>query len=75
MCSTGTELFSCSMAFSTGMTCMPTPEPPGGTIWVMPSSGIWVMRLKKVARFGCCAVSSSFIIMNSAEPGTKIGRL
>ena len=75
MCSTLTDWFSCSIAFSTGMTCMPTPPPPGGSIGVTSSSGIWVIRLKNVARFGCCAVSSSFIIMNSALPGTKIGTL
>ena len=75
MCSTLAERFSCSMAFSTGMTCMPTPAPPGGIMGVTFSRGIWVIRLKKVASLGCFAVSSSFIIMNSAEPGTKMGTL
>ena len=57
------------------MTCMPTPLPPRGTICVTFSSGICVMRLKNVASSGCSSVSLSFIIMNSAEPGTKIGTL
>ena len=75
ICSISSVWFSFSMAFSTGITCMPTPAPPGGIMGVTPSKGIWVIRLKKVARFGCWAVSSSFIIMNSAEPGTKMGTL
>lgn len=31
--------FSIEMAFSTGMTCMPTPPPPGGSRCVLPASG------------------------------------
>ena len=75
MCSTDTDSFSMEIAFSTGMTCIPTPPPPGGTICVMPARGSCVIRLKKVASSGCSSVSLSFIIMNSALPGTKIGTL
>ncbi len=74
MCSRFTDLFSVSMAFSTGMTCMPMPAPPSGTIWVTPASGSWVIRLKNVKSSGCSSVSLSFMTMNSALPGTKIGR-
>ncbi len=73
MCSIGTDVEEDSIAFSTGMTCMPMPPPPIGTMGVMPSSGICVIRLKKVAIFGCSSISLSFITMNSAMPGTKIG--
>ena len=30
---------SAGIACSTGMTCMPMPAPPGGTICVMPANG------------------------------------
>ena len=35
----GTDVLAASMAFSTGMTCMPMPAPPGGTIGVALDSG------------------------------------
>ena len=66
-------MLSVGMAFSTGMTCMPMPAPPGGTSWVMPPSGSCVIRLKKVASWGNSSVSFGCIIMNSALPGTKMG--
>ena len=39
MCSRSTDSFSISIAFSTGMTCMPIPAPPSGTNGVIFSSG------------------------------------
>ena len=60
------------MAFSTGMTCMPMPAPPGGTISVMPASGRYAMRSKKSAVSGNISDCSGLIIMISALPGTNI---
>ena len=46
MCSTGMERSSCSMAFSTGMTCMPSPPPPGGTMGATCAGPVNAMRSK-----------------------------
>ena len=69
-----TERFSCSMAFSTGMTCMPMPAPPGGTILVTLVSGRYAMRSKNVPISGCSSIWRWFMTVNSAEPGTNMGR-
>ncbi len=61
------------MAFSTGMTCIPIPEPPIGTIGVTFSSGRKVMRSKNIASSGWRSISSVFMLVYSAEPGTNIG--
>ena len=61
------------MAFSTGMTCMPMPEPPMGTSGVIFSSGRNVMRSKNIASSGCLSISSTFMFVYSALPGTNIG--
>ena len=53
---------------------MPMPEPPGGTMGVTFSSGSLDIFSKKSAMIGCSCVCFSFIIMNSAHPGTNIGR-
>lgn len=58
------------MAFSTGMTCIPIPSPPGGTIWVMPARGMKVMRSKNEATAGFFAILSTEELNSSAEPGT-----
>ena len=73
MCSTLTDLSSMLMAFSTGMTCMPMPAPPGGTILVIFSRGSLVMRLKKYPSSGCSQRRLGFITVNSADPGTNMG--
>ena len=74
------EIFSSEMAslhistsFCTGMTCIPTPAPPGGTICVSPSSGIRLIRSKNLPISGCSSKTASFILANSALPGTNIG--
>ena len=67
------DWFSRDMAFSTGMTCIPIPAPPGGTIGVTFSRGRKVMRSKNIASSGWRSISSVFIFVYSAEPGTKSG--
>ena len=47
-----TDSFSIEMAFSTGMTCMPMPLPPIGTLGVIFSRGRKVMRSKNMASSG-----------------------
>ena len=74
MCSTEAVTFSCLMACSTGMTCMPMPAPPGGTILVALVSGRNDMRSKKVPISGCSSIWRWFMTVNSAEPGTNMGR-
>ena len=69
------DRFSVSMAFSTGMTCIPMPAPPGGTMAVMCSSGRNVIRSKKVVTSGRSAICLLFMLKNSALPGTNIGRM
>ena len=73
MCSTSTDSFVAGMAFSTGMTCMPTPAPPGGTMQVIFVSGRNDMRSKNCAISGCPSTCCRFMFISSAEPGTKIG--
>ena len=68
-----TDWFSIEMAFSTGMTCIPMPEPPIGTIGVIFSSGRKVIRSKNIASSGCLSMSSTFMLVYSADPGTNIG--
>ena len=67
------DWFSVSMAFSTGMTCMPMPAPPGGTMAVICSSGKKVIRSKNAVTSGCSAICCLFMLKNSALPGTNIG--
>ena len=74
MCSTSADWFSCAMARSTGMTCMPMPAPPGGTILVTLVRGKYAIRSKKDESSGCSSSCFWFIRVNSAEPGTNIGR-
>ena len=69
------DRFSVSMAFSTGMTCIPMPAPPGGTMAVMCSSGRNVIRSKKAVTSGWSAICCLFMLKNSALPGTNIGRM
>ena len=68
-----TDLFSVSIAFSTGITCMPMPAPPGGTIGVTFSSGRNVMRSKNAATSGCSSICDWRMLTNSALPGTNCG--
>ncbi len=60
-----------SMAFSTGMVCMPMPSPPSGTIGVMGSKGRKVILSKKLATGGLASVAFLVELNNSADPGTK----
>ena len=46
------DWFSMEMAFSTGMTCIPMPEPPMGTIGVIFSRGRNVILSKNMASSG-----------------------
>lgn len=64
---------SISIAFSTGMTCMPMPAPPGGTIGVTIVKGRYVIRSKNIASSGCSSSCFFIMLVNSAEPGTNIG--
>ncbi len=61
------------MARSTGITCMPMPSPPGGTMWVMGASGSKVMRSNMLATAGFLSMRSMEELKSSAEPGTKYG--
>ena len=61
------------MAFSTGITCMPMPAPPGGTMGVIFSSGSIVMRSKNAATSGCSSIWLLRMFRNSALPGTNSG--
>ncbi len=65
--------FSMLIAFSTGMTCMPMPLPPMGTIGVIFSKGRKVMRSKNIASSGCLSMRSVFMLVYSALPGTNMG--
>ena len=67
------DWFSMEMAFSTGITCMPIPLPPMGTMGVIFSSGRKVMRSKNMASSGCLSMSSTFMLVYSALPGTNMG--
>ena len=55
------------------MTCIPIPAPPGGTIWVIFSSGTRLIRSKKRPISECSVKISSFMFANSALPGTNMG--
>ncbi len=68
-----TDWFSIKMAFSTGITCMPMPAPPSGTMGVTFSKGRNVIRSKNIASSGCRSINSVFMLVYSAEPGTKSG--
>ena len=48
----GTDVLAASIAFSTGMTCMPMPAPPGGTSFAASTSGSCGARLNIVATSG-----------------------
>ena len=61
------------IAFSTGITCMPIPAPPCGTMGVTFSSGSLAICSKKSASSGCSSTCFAFIIINSAQPGTNMG--
>ena len=73
MCSMSTDWFSIEIAFSTGITCMPIPEPPMGTIGVTFSRGRNVIRSKNIASSGCLSIRPVFMLVYSAEPGTNMG--
>ena len=73
MCSKSMEVFSASMAFSTGITCIPMPAPPGGTMGVTASRGRRLMRSKNRPISGCSARIAAFMLVNSALPGTNMG--
>ena len=60
-----------SIAFSTGMTCIPIPSPPGLTMDVIFSSGKNVILSKKEVTAGFLAIRSWEELNNSALPGTK----
>ena len=74
MCSIGIDLSSIEIAFSTGMTCMPIPAPPGGTSLVTCSSGRKAILSKNRPSSGFSSRSFSFMLLNSPIPGTNIGR-
>ena len=57
MCSTSTDVVSVEMALSTGITCMPKPAPPGGTIGATMAGPTTATRSKYVAISGCsCSI-------------------
>ena len=58
-------------SFSTGMTCMPMPSPPGGTMGVMCSSGRNVIRSNIFVTGGFFSILSREELNSSALPGTK----
>ena len=67
------DWFSIEIAFSTGITCIPIPAPPSGTIGVTFSSGRRLILSKKRPTSGCASNICWFIFPNSALPGTNIG--
>ena len=54
---------------------MPMPEPPGGTMGVIFSSGKKVIRSKNAATSGFWSIWLFRIFRNSALPGTNSGRI
>ena len=74
MCSTDTDWFSVSIAFSTGITCRPTPPPPMGTMADALASAFLEDCSKNLAITGCSSSWDWRMFMNSAEPGTSMGR-
>ncbi len=72
-CSTLTLSLAASIAFSTGMTCMPMPAPPGGTSFAASSSGSCGARLNIVATSGCSSASVLCSTMYSPDPTTHFG--
>ena len=72
-CSTLTLSLLGSIAFSTGMTCMPMPAPPGGTSFAASSSGSCGARLNMVATSGLVSVSVGCSTIYSPEPTTHFG--
>ena len=73
ICSMEMDWLSMPMACSTGMTCIPMPAPPGGTMGVIFSRGRKVMRSKKAATSGCSSIWARRMLKNSALPGTNMG--
>ena len=73
ICSMEIDWFSIEIAFSTGITCIPMPAPPSGTIGVTFSSGRRLILSKKRPTSGCSSNIWRFIFPNSALPGTNIG--
>ena len=73
ICSRSTDSFSISIAFSTGITCIPIPAPPSGTNGVIFSSGRRDICSKKVPISGLESRMFAFMLKNSAHPGTYIG--
>ena len=67
------DSFSISIAFSTGITCIPIPAPPGGTIGVIFSKGRRLIRSKNLPISGYFSKIVAFMLENSALPGTNIG--
>ena len=61
------------MAFSTGITCIPMPAPPGGTSLAAISRGSWGARLNMVATSGCSSGRVGCSTMYSPEPTTHLG--
>ena len=74
MCSMEMDWLSVGMAFSTGMTCIPMPAPPGGTMGVTRSRASKLMRSKNLPSSGCSSSCFAFMLVNSALPGTNRGR-
>ena len=75
ICSTEIEVSSIEIACSTGITCIPTPAPPGGTILVTLSRGRNVILSKNRPSSGCSFILVSCIAANSPTPGTNIGTI
>ena len=67
------DSFSISIAFSTGITCIPMPFPPSPTKGVTCSRGSLDICSKNRLTSGCSATTCLFILKNSAQPGTNIG--
>ena len=72
-CSTLTEVEQASIAFSTGITCIPIPAPPGGISLAASSRGSWGARLNIVATSGCSSGRVGCSTMYSPEPTTHFG--
>ena len=66
-----TAVRSAATSFSTGITCMPMPLPPGRTMDVMCSRGKKVMRSNILATGGFFSIRSTEELNSSALPGTK----
>ena len=63
------------MAFSTGITCIPMPFPPSPTKGVTCSRGSLDICSKNSVTSGCSSITLLFMLKNSADPGTNMGRM